>query len=127
MTRAHGCKEQRSGVTTQDRRALARKGDQPKDWRATDPKTSGHQPKDWAGRGYFLTLSAPHVFILDFGGYVSEVTRGSGIIAAPYDDVAEVDRYGGTRAGPILRKFVVWQAQRHSFAVGHFKHCSSFV
>ena len=36
-----------------------RKGDQPKDWRATDPKTSGHQPKDWAGRGYFLTLSAP--------------------------------------------------------------------
>ena len=36
-----------------------RKGDQPKDWRATDPKTSGLQPEDWTGRGYIFTLSAP--------------------------------------------------------------------
>ena len=36
----------------------SRTGDQHKDWRATDPKTSGHQPEDLAGRGYFLTLSA---------------------------------------------------------------------
>ena len=47
---------------------------------------------------------------------MSEVARGSGTITAPYDDVAEVDRYSGTRAGPILRKFVLWQAQRHSYA-----------
>ena len=33
--------------------------DQPKNWRATDNKTSGHQPKNWTGRRYFLTLSAP--------------------------------------------------------------------
>ena len=39
------------------------------------------------------------MFILDLGGYVSEVARGSGIITAPFDDVAEVDRYSGTRAG----------------------------
>ena len=58
---------------------------------------------------------------------MSEVPRGSGFITAPYDDVAEVDRYSGTRAGPILQKFVLWQAQRHSYAVGHFTHCSSYV
>ena len=51
--------------------------------RTTDPKTSGHQPKDWAGRGYFFDTVGPHVFILDIGGYVSEVARGSGIITAP--------------------------------------------
>ena len=55
-----------------------RKGDEPKDWRATVPTTSGHQPKDWAGRGYFLNTVGTHVSILDFGGYVSEVVRGSG-------------------------------------------------
>ena len=31
-----------------------RKGDQPKDWRATDPQISGLQPEDWAGRGFFF-------------------------------------------------------------------------
>ena len=34
-----------------------RKGDQPKNWRATDPKTSGHQPKNWSGRRYFFNLN----------------------------------------------------------------------
>ena len=27
---------------------------------------------------------------------------------------------------PIFRKIVLWQAQHHSYAVGHFKHCSSY-
>ena len=27
---------------------------------------------------------------------------------------------------PIFRKTVLWQAQHHSYAVGHFKHCSSY-
>ena len=31
-------------------------GDQPEDWRASDPKTSGHQPKNSTGRRYFLIL-----------------------------------------------------------------------
>ena len=34
-----------------------RKGDQPQNWRATDPRTSGHQPQNWTGRRYFLTLA----------------------------------------------------------------------
>ena len=74
-----GCKEQQRGCTTQARRAPPRKGDQPKVWRATVPKTSGHQPKDWAGRGLFFNTVGTHVSILDFGGFVSEVVRGSGI------------------------------------------------
>ena len=37
LTRAHGCKEQRSGLTTQDRRAPPA--------RATNPRTGGHRPK----------------------------------------------------------------------------------
>ena len=34
-----------------------RKGDQPQDWRATDPSTSELQPHNWSGRLYFLTFS----------------------------------------------------------------------
>ena len=37
MTQAHGCKKQRSGVTTQDKRAPPA--------RATNPRTGGHRPK----------------------------------------------------------------------------------
>ena len=40
------------------KRAL-RKGDQPQNWRATDPSTSGHQPHNRAGRRYFLTWVVP--------------------------------------------------------------------
>ena len=98
--------KQRCGGTTQDGRVPPAKGDQPEDWRATDPKTSGRQPKDWAGRRYFLpstsTTTCPrsvrgvrlqrvrdqlvrlpfcladtHEFILDFSGYVSEDVRDS--------------------------------------------------
>ena len=32
------------------------KGDQPQNWRATDPSTSGHQPHNWAGRRLFFNL-----------------------------------------------------------------------
>ena len=32
-------------------------GDQPEDWRATDPETGGHQPQNWRGAVYFLTLT----------------------------------------------------------------------
>ena len=46
-------------------------GDCPKDQRAP---TQGL----WAGRGYFFNTVGTHVSILDFGGYVSEVVRGSG-------------------------------------------------
>ena len=28
---------------------------------------------------------------------------------------------------PIFLKIVLWQAQHHSYAVGHFKHCSSYA
>ena len=39
-------------------RAPPRKGDHPqKNWRATDPSTSGHQPHNWTGRRYFLIWS----------------------------------------------------------------------
>ena len=34
-----------------------RKGDQPKNWRATDPSISGHQPQNWTGRRYFFNLN----------------------------------------------------------------------
>ena len=43
LTRAHGCKEQRSGLTTQDRRAPPA--------RATNPRTGGHRPK----KRHFMT------------------------------------------------------------------------
>ena len=33
----------------------SRKGDQPKNWRATDPNTSGRQPQNWTGRRCVLT------------------------------------------------------------------------
>ena len=33
------------------------KGDQPQNWRATDPSTSGHQPPNWTGRRYFFNLN----------------------------------------------------------------------
>ena len=46
-----------SGSTTRSRRVPPARGDQLKNWRATDPKTSGHQPKNWSGRLYFFTLS----------------------------------------------------------------------
>ena len=69
---------------------------------ASVSQTSGHQPKDWAGRGYFFNTVGTHVFVLDFGGYVSEVVYGSVTIAAPYDDVAEVGCYSGTRVGPLV-------------------------
>ena len=58
----------------------SRKGDQPKDWRATDPKTSGHQPEDWAGRGYFLTLSAPTCSSWTLSVSCPKVVRGSGTV-----------------------------------------------
>ena len=35
----------------------SRKGDQPKNKRATDASTSGHQPHNWSGRRYFLPFS----------------------------------------------------------------------
>ena len=35
-------------------RASPAKGDHPKNWRATDPSTSGHQPHNWSSRRYFL-------------------------------------------------------------------------
>ena len=38
MTQAHGCKKQRSGVTTQDREGHPA--------RATNPRTGGHRPKN---------------------------------------------------------------------------------
>ena len=55
LTRAHGCKEQRSGVTTQNRRAPPA--------RATNPRTGGHRPKKRPLRtgipvGHFLTWQA---------------------------------------------------------------------
>ena len=42
------------------------------------------------------------MFILDFGGLVSEVVCGSGTITAPYDDVAEVYCYSGIRAWALV-------------------------
>ena len=42
VTGAHGCKEQRSGVTTQDRRAPSPLSPPP---RATNPRTGGQRPK----------------------------------------------------------------------------------
>ena len=44
MTQAHGCKEQRCGVTIPARRAPPRNRDQPKDWWGTVPNTctEGH-------------------------------------------------------------------------------------
>ena len=36
------------GQGTDPRAGTPRKGDQPKDWRATDPRTGGHHPKNWS-------------------------------------------------------------------------------
>ena len=62
MTQAHGCKKQRSGVTTRDRRAPPA--------RATNPRTGGHRPQKTAPYDryprwlFFLTwqasASTPH-------------------------------------------------------------------
>ena len=38
------------------KRAPPAKGDQPQNWRATDPSTSGHQPHNWAGRRLLVNL-----------------------------------------------------------------------
>ena len=62
-----------------------RKGDQPQNWRATDPSTSGHQPHNWAGRRYFCNPDGVlescdarlrHVRgqLTVLGGYVSEAS-----------------------------------------------------
>ena len=77
MTRAHGCKEQQSGVTTQISRAPPA--------RATNPRTGGHRPKErppFVGTPsvvYFLTwtptVRAPRSLVRrDFYFAVSEVS-----------------------------------------------------
>ena len=53
-------------------------GDQPQNWRATAPRNGGLQPENWTGHHSFLNTVGIHEFILDFGGYMSEVAHGSG-------------------------------------------------
>ena len=62
LTRAHGCKEQRSGLTTQDRRAPPA--------RATNPRTGGYRPKK---RHFTTGIPAITFLYLKPDGFVSEV------------------------------------------------------
>ena len=56
--------------------------------RATNPRTGGRparrtagtNPKNWTGRRFFFNTVGDHVFTLDFGGCVSEVVCGVGMM-----------------------------------------------
>ena len=65
------------------KRAPPAKGDQPKNWRATDPSTSGHQPHNWAGRRYFLTWSVSSSSVYFSAYNVSEVCGSTSTMTCP--------------------------------------------
>ena len=70
-------------------------------------KTGGHLPQGRPTQGLdrprlFFNAVGSYVFILDFGGSVSEVVCGSGTIPAPHNDVAEVNCCSGTRAWALV-------------------------
>ena len=60
------------------------RGDQPKNWRATNPRTSGHQPENWQAALLFNIDG-----VLKSGGLL-RLQRVGAQRAAPEDELAEV-------------------------------------
>ena len=58
LTRAHGCKEQRSGVTTQNRRAPPARATNPRTGGRLTQRPAGTNPRTGQAAVIFLTLSA---------------------------------------------------------------------
>ena len=59
LTRAHGCKEQRSGVTTQNRRAQRARATNPRTGGRLTQRPAGSNPRTGQAAVIFFTLSAP--------------------------------------------------------------------
>ena len=62
MTRAHGCKEQRSGVTTQDRRAPPARATNPRTGLRLTQKQAGFNPR--TGQAAVIFLLCRHLRVL---------------------------------------------------------------
>ena len=73
-----GCKEQRSGCTTQVRQAPPARATNPRTGGRLSQRPAGTNPRTGEAADSFFNTVGTHVSILDFGGYVSEVVRGSG-------------------------------------------------
>ena len=96
-----------------------RKGDQPKDWRATDPKTSGLQPEDWTGRGFFFLHCRhlrvpPRLWRFRVRGRLRQCYNGLGLGISVLDGIGMVYRVPIFlfRSSPSLSS-----SMRHNFSL----------
>ena len=92
----------------------------------------GDQPKNWTGRRFLFNTVGTYEFVLDFGGYVSEVVRGSGTMVwglgiSVLDGVGMVCRVPTFlfRSSPSLSSSVYFFSSRPKAALGAEHSCGT--